>query len=119
METRIVLGQLKFWFTPFLIGGLFVLTDQAVADICVSTGAGRPVLSGTPVIISSTNFRVHYTLSGSDVTTLAQVRQLWTKNVDSVSIAQKGIKSRHYILSFISSVLGGLRMSFCNKIAGG
>jgi len=48
---------------------------------------------------------------------LAQVRQSKRKDVDSVRKRAKRCKSLHYIFSFISSLVGGLRLSFCSRMA--
>ena len=48
---------------------------------------------------------------------LAQVRQSKRKNVDSVRKRAKRCKSLHYNLSFISSLVGGLRLSFWSRMA--
>jgi hypothetical protein len=52
-----------------------------------------------------------------NVLSLAQVRQSKRKNVDSVRKRAKRCKSLHYNLSFISSLVGGLRLSFWSRMA--
>ncbi|MBS4015887.1 MAG: T9SS type A sorting domain-containing protein [Candidatus Latescibacteria bacterium] len=49
-------------------------------------GRARPVLSGTTLFINTTNYRIHYTLSGADATTTAYA--------ESTAVAAESVWSR-------------------------
>lgn len=49
---------------------------QVECALNLTSSAGRPVLSGTPQYIATTHFKVHYTLTGTDATTLSRAQKV-------------------------------------------
>ena len=80
-----------FYKAPFsytillLSSGVLILNIGFAGECGIGMSVSRPVLSGTPTMISTTNFRVHYTTSGVDASA-----QQWA---DSVAVYVEEVRT--------------------------